>query len=192
MRRRRGRKGFFLLLLLLIIGGCSNGNINSEEQSVRSVTESVSEERKVALEMVTLPISKAEKPSLPEPTEAPASEPTEAPAPEPTEVPTPEPTEAPTPEPTEEPTPEPTEAPAPEPTEAPTPEPTEVRSTGSSREYAVNDKNGKIHMVGQCAATGDGKNAMKEPVYFSTYEEAEAYSVARKPSLEKRRCGNCW
>ncbi|MBQ6695541.1 MAG: hypothetical protein IJN16_02440 [Lachnospiraceae bacterium] len=162
--------------MLLIIGGCSNGNIKSEEQSVRSVTESVSEERKVALEMVTLPISEAEKPSPPEPTEAPTSELTEAP----------------TSEPTEEPTLEPTEAHAPEPTEAPTLEPTEVRSTGSSREYAVNDKNGKIHMVGQCAATGDGKNAMKEPVYFSTYEEAEAYSVARKPSLEKRRCGNCW
>lgn len=58
--------------------------------------------------------------------------------------------------------------------------------------FAVNHKNGKIHKVGSCPATGTGDNAMKEPVYFDTYEEAETYSIQRKPSLEKRKCGNCF
>lgn len=58
--------------------------------------------------------------------------------------------------------------------------------------YAVNSKNGKIHIVGGCPATGSGDNAMTSPVYFNTYEEAEAYSVSIKPSLDKRKCGNCW
>jgi len=58
--------------------------------------------------------------------------------------------------------------------------------------YVVNGKNGKIHINGQCPATGSDENAMKEPVYFGTYEEAEAYSVEIKPGLEKRKCGNCW
>ena len=130
----------------------------------------------------------------PEPTEAPTPEPTEAPTPEPTEVPTPEPTEASTPVPTEAPTPEPTEVPTPEPTEAPTLEPTDVykNNTTSQGAYAVNNKNGKIHIVGQCSATGNGEHAMNEPVYFDTYEAAEEYSISRKPKLEKRRCGNCW
>ncbi len=58
--------------------------------------------------------------------------------------------------------------------------------------YAVNSKNGKIHKTGDCPATGDGKNAMTAPVYFPTYEEAEAYSIKIKRSLDKRKCGNCW
>lgn len=58
--------------------------------------------------------------------------------------------------------------------------------------YAVNGKNGKIHIIGECAATGTGKNAMEEPVYFATYEEALAYSEKIKPGLDKRQCGNCW
>lgn len=58
--------------------------------------------------------------------------------------------------------------------------------------YAVNGKNGKIHITGACTATGDGKSAMKEPIYFNTYEEAEAKSIAIAPSEEKRKCGNCW
>ncbi len=58
--------------------------------------------------------------------------------------------------------------------------------------YAVNSNNGKIHMVGACAATGSGDNAMKKPVYFNTYEEAEAYSIQIAPSQKKRKCGNCW
>lgn len=58
--------------------------------------------------------------------------------------------------------------------------------------YAVNSNNGKIHIVGACSATGNGKNAMKRPVYFDTYEEAESYSVQIAPSQDKRKCGNCW
>ena len=59
-------------------------------------------------------------------------------------------------------------------------------------EYAVNNKNGKIHITGKCPATGNGSSAMKDPVYFGTYEEAEAYSIQIAPSQEKRKCGNCW
>ena len=58
--------------------------------------------------------------------------------------------------------------------------------------YAVNDRNGKIHKTGQCPATGDGEHAMKSPVYFGTYEEAEAYSFSIAPKQDKRKCGNCW
>lgn len=68
--------------------------------------------------------------------------------------------------------------------------PSQDTSTGGA--YAVNGKNGKIHIVGGCSATGTGDNAMKDPVYFNTYEDAEAYSVQIKPSLDKRKCGNCW
>lgn len=62
----------------------------------------------------------------------------------------------------------------------------------SSASYAVNGNNGKIHMVGGCAATGNGGSAMSNPVYFNTYEEAEAYSIQIAPLLDKRQCGNCW
>ena len=58
--------------------------------------------------------------------------------------------------------------------------------------YAVNDRNGKIHKTGQCPATGDGEHAMKSPIYFGTYEEAEAYSFSIAPKQDKRKCGNCW
>lgn len=58
--------------------------------------------------------------------------------------------------------------------------------------YAVNNKNGKIHIIGECAATGTGKSAMKEPVYFAIYEEALAYSEKIEPGEDKRQCGNCW
>lgn len=58
--------------------------------------------------------------------------------------------------------------------------------------FAVNAKNGKIHIVGACPATETGDNAMTEPVYFATYEEAEAYSIKVKASQKKRNCGNCW
>lgn len=61
-----------------------------------------------------------------------------------------------------------------------------------SGSYAVNAKNGKIHIVGQCPATGSSDKAMSEPVYFNTYEEAEAYSAMIAPGENKRRCGNCW
>lgn len=79
----------------------------------------------------------------------------------------------------------------PEPTVAPVLESTpEQQPTESS--FAVNAKNGKIHIVGACTATGTGKQAMKEPVYFSTYEEAENYSIQHHPGEDKRRCGNCY
>lgn len=61
-----------------------------------------------------------------------------------------------------------------------------------SGKYAVNAGNGKIHIVGKCPATGDSDNAMDEPVYFDTYEEAEAYSISIAPNEKKRQCGNCW
>ena len=56
--------------------------------------------------------------------------------------------------------------------------------------YVVNGNNGKIHMNGACSATGS--NPMSNPVYFNTYEEAEAYSIANFPNQDKRKCGNCW
>ncbi|MGN0246109.1 MAG: DNA/RNA non-specific endonuclease [Lachnospiraceae bacterium] len=68
-------------------------------------------------------------------------------------------------------------------------EQTPVTSGGA---YAVNAKNGKIHMIGACPATGNGDNAMTNPVYFNTYEEAEAYSISIAPGQDKRKCGNCW
>lgn len=58
--------------------------------------------------------------------------------------------------------------------------------------YADNSKNGKIHITGACTATGNGSNAMKAPVYFGTYEEAEAYFIQIAPSKDKRQCSNCW
>lgn len=58
--------------------------------------------------------------------------------------------------------------------------------------FAVNGKNGKIHINGACPATGDGSQAMDAPIYFDTYEEAEAMSVQIDAGLEKRKCGNCY
>lgn len=65
-------------------------------------------------------------------------------------------------------------------------------SAAGSGAYAVNARNGKIHIVGACPATGSSSKAMSEPVYFDTYEEAEAYSTAIAPGENKRKCGNCW
>lgn len=70
-----------------------------------------------------------------------------------------------------------------------TPEPQPPADSGT---YAVNSKNGKIHITGKCPATGNGSSAMKAPVYFGTYGEAESYSVQIAPSQDKRKCGNCW
>lgn len=58
--------------------------------------------------------------------------------------------------------------------------------------YAVNKSNGKIHIVGKCPATGTDSSAIKNPAYFDTYDEAEAYSIIVKPSQKSRNCGNCW
>ena len=89
-----------------------------------------------------------------------------------------------------EPTPAPESEAVPVPEPSPEPEPTPAPQNSGS--FAVNAKNGKIHIVGACPATGTGDNAMTEPVYFATYEEAEAYSIQVKPSQKKRKCGNCW
>ena len=69
---------------------------------------------------------------------------------------------------------------------------TAVEKPADSGAYAVNNRNGKIHIMGKCPATGDDSKAMKAPVYFGTYEEAEAYSIQIAPSQDKRQCGNCW
>lgn len=82
----------------------------------------------------------------------------------------------------------PTATPKPTPTQAPVID----RNVVERDAYAVNAKNGKIHRTGDCPATGSGENAMTNPVYFPTYEEAEAYSIKIKKSLDKRKCGNCW
>lgn len=67
-----------------------------------------------------------------------------------------------------------------------------IVTPNESGAYAVNSKNGKIHITGACAATRNGSNAMKAPVYFGTYEGAEEYSIQIAPSQDKRQCGNCW
>ena len=64
--------------------------------------------------------------------------------------------------------------------------------SADSGAYAVNSNNGKIHIVGACPATGNGDSAMKRPVYFDTYEEAEAFSIQIAPTQDERQCGNCW
>lgn len=77
------------------------------------------------------------------------------------------------------------------PTPEPQPEPEPIPQPAGNN-FAVNGKNGKIHIVGACPATGIGKNSMKEPVYFGTFEEAEAYSIQYYPDQDKRKCGNCY
>jgi len=69
---------------------------------------------------------------------------------------------------------------------------TSVTGLAQPGNYAVNAKNGKIHIVGKCPATIDGKSAMRQPVYFDTYEEAENYSAGIESNPDKRKCGNCW
>ncbi len=71
-------------------------------------------------------------------------------------------------------------------------QPSQQTSPSAGAAYAVNAKNGKIHIVGACPATGTSSKAMNEPVYFGTYEEAEAYSMGIAPNESKRQCGNCW
>lgn len=64
--------------------------------------------------------------------------------------------------------------------------------TLSEGTFAVNGRNGKIHIVGACSATGNGKQAMKQPEYFIAFEEAESYSMQFHPEQNKRKCENCW
>ena len=73
----------------------------------------------------------------------------------------------------------------------PKPEPVSVFNQRGG--FAVNNKNGKIHIVGACNATDPNHDKrMKEPIYFNTYEEAEAYSRQTHPEQDKVKCGNCW
>lgn len=65
-------------------------------------------------------------------------------------------------------------------------------AVSSGVRFVVNAKNGKIHISGQCPATGVADSAMKESVPFGNYEEAEAYSNSITPNNNKRLCGNCW
>ena len=68
----------------------------------------------------------------------------------------------------------------------------EQQTSSATGTYAVNSKNGKIHIVGACPATGTGDGAMSAPVYFNSYEEAESYSITIAPNQSKRKCGNCY
>lgn len=43
--------------------------------------------------------------------------------------------------------------------------------SANSGAYAVNSNNGKIHITGACPATGSGRNAMKDLVYFGIYDD---------------------
>lgn len=76
-----------------------------------------------------------------------------------------------------------------DPEEETVPEPQQPVVTGN---YAVNGRNGKIHKVGACLATGTGDGAMASPVYFVTYEEAEAYSMQLESNPDNRKCKNCY
>lgn len=154
----------------------------TEEETVKETEETTIEviETQEAEETVVaeIPESSVEKKEEPQPEPIPQPEPVLETEPEsiPQIVPEPQPELAIQSEP----------APAPEPQAAP------VQPAGGSGSYAVNGKNGKIHIVGECPATGTGKNAMKEPHYFNTYEEADAYSSGIEGNPDKRKCGNCW
>ena len=133
-------------------------------------------------------LSAAREPSA-EPSVQPSQTPSAEPSTAPSAKPSPTPSVKPSTEPSAKPLPEPSLTPAPSETSTPLPEPSEQPNMGK---YAVNAKNGKIHITGKCPATGDGKNAMTQPVYFDTYEEAEAYSIQNSPGQSKRKCGNCF
>lgn len=59
-------------------------------------------------------------------------------------------------------------------------------------EYAVNSKNGKIHIKGSCPATSDESQAMSAPVFFTSETDAVSFSEQIAPDTENRFCGNCW
>ncbi len=172
------------LLFTLTIGitaGCGTmpvGNSPEEsgvgDRSAVSIMESTESEMTKALEVTDVP----ELTSEPEATDV--SEVTQELMP----TATPKPTTTPIPTVT----PKPTATPKPTPTQAPVIDQNVVERDA----YAVNGKNGKIHKTGKCSATGDGKNAMKDPEYFPTYEEAEARSEEIDSELENRKCGICW
>ena len=182
------------LLFTLAIGitaGCGTMPVSSSsedtgvgERSVLGVAESVEPETTEVPELTEEP----EATDVPEVTQE------LMPTLMPESIVTPTPTA--TPVPTATPIPRPTVTPASKPTATPIPTPTQVpvidRNVVERDAYAVNGKNGKIHRTGDCPATGTGENAMTNPVYFPTYEEAEAYSIKIKKNLDKRKCGNCW
>ncbi len=184
---------------LFVCIGASSAPVNDtsyEESSQNLIQTESSAENDVILESITENDKEEDvKVGASVSTEVPTSTPTPTPTPTPTLAPAQMTAPAPMSEPTPILTPNPTLTPTPTPTSTPVSTPTPVISQGESAEkgvYAVNDKNGKIHIVGDCSATGTGEHAMDEPVYFNTYEDAEAYSVKIEPKLEKRRCGNCW
>ena len=176
------------------------------------INESVNEATTKPTPMPTATLEPTVKPTpekTPEPTPEATPTPTEEPIPEPTLEPTPEPTpelkpiseQAPEPEPetmvnpiSEEVVVAPAETTATETQNVTAESATQADNTNpaNSGNYAVNNKNGKIHIVGKCPATKNGKNAMDEPIYFDTYEAAENYSVQIEPNEKKRKCGNCW
>ena len=158
----------------------------TEEETVKETEEITIEviETQEVEETVVAEISSPEKEAEPQQATEPQPEP--VPEPEPVQEPQQEPVPQAVVEPQQEAAIQAESAPAPEPQPAP------VQESGGSGAYAVNGKNGKIHIVGECPATGNGKNAMKEPHYFNTYEEADAYSSGIESNPDKRKCGNCW
>ena len=161
---------------------------DTREKNTVSHEEKTTVARAIVPETETVPVAE------PTPAAEPAPEPA-APAPVVEAEPAPEPA-APAPvvetAPAAEPAPVVEAAPATEPVRVAEPAPAVEQPSVTGGGYAVNAKNGKIHMVGECSATKGGKNAMTEPVYFNTYEEAESYSASIAPNLDQRKCGNCW
>ncbi len=201
MKKRRLFQWGILMVLSLLLLGC--GSQEMQRGIADGIQAGMETDEDATEDIAELIVVASTEDTVTEPVSAP------------TEKPTPEPTAEPTPKPTAEPTPKPTAEPMPEPTELPVAEESLVTVTDvaidetqdeqtraiSENEgggapvgggYAVNNKNGKIHIVGQCPATGNGENAMNNPSYFGTYEEAEAYSIKIKPKQDKRQCGNCW
>ena len=151
--------------------------VQEPEEMTVEVVETQEAEETVVAEIPESSVEEKEEPQ-PEPIPQPESEPAPEPEPEPIPQAVPEPQQE--------------LAIQAEPAPAPEPKPAPAQPAGSSGAYAVNGKNGKIHIVGDCPATGTGKNAMKEPHYFNTYEEADAYSSGIEGNPDKRKCGNCW
>ena len=180
-------RSLLFALTICFMAGCMTLPVSSSpkepgigERSNLGITESVEPEVTDAPE----PTEETEVTEVPEATAT--LVPTETP--EPTATPKPTATTKPTATPAPTATLKPTATPKPTPTRAPVID----RNVVERDAYAVNGKNGKIHRTGDCPATGTGENAMTNPVYFPTYEEAEAYSIKIKKNLDKRKCGNCW
>ena len=167
---------------------------STNESSVEEVSEieSAAEKETTEVESKSEPQSEVESEPAPESQPEVKSEPVPESQPEVKPEPAPEPQPEVKSEPVPESQPEVKPEPVPEPQLEVKPELEPAPQTAPTGSFAVNNKNGKIHMVGQCPATKSGDNAMTDPVYFNTYEEAEAYSAKINPKQNKRKCGNCW